>query len=123
MACWNFGGAGSPFALFYLYVATLAAYFASRRQTLFACASVTVAAGLPLLYDHQHTLTQRLFERLLVSTMATALALVLQHQRERVRRTTAQAHALALQNRPASPTGADSSSGRPPSWPGRGATS
>ncbi len=98
LACWNFGGAGSPFALFYLYVATLAAYFASRRQTLFACAAVAVAAGLPLIYDHDHTLTQRLFEWLLVSIMATALALVLQHQRERVRRATAQAHALALQD-------------------------
>ena len=98
LACWNFGGAGSPFALFYLYVATLAAYFASRRQTVFACGAVTVAAGLPLIYDHHHTLTQRVFEWVLVSTMATALALVLHHQRERVRRATAHAHALALQD-------------------------
>ena len=43
-----------------------------------------MAAGLPLVYDHDHTLTERVFEWVLVSTMATALALVLQHQRERV---------------------------------------
>jgi diguanylate cyclase (GGDEF)-like protein len=98
LACWNFGGAGSPFALFYLYVATIAAYFASRRQTIFACGAVAVFAGLPLIYDHDHTLTQRLFEWVLVTSMATALALVLQHQRERVRRATAHAHALALQD-------------------------
>jgi diguanylate cyclase (GGDEF)-like protein len=98
LACWNFGGAGSPFALFYLYVATLAAYFASRRQTIFACGAVAVGAGLPLIYDHHHTLTQRLFEWVLVTTMATALALVLQQQRERVRRATAHAHALAIQD-------------------------
>jgi diguanylate cyclase (GGDEF)-like protein len=98
LACWNFGGAGSPFALFYLYVATIAAYFASRRQTLFACGAVAVFAGLPLIYDHDHTLTTRLFEWFLVTSMATALALVLQHQRERVRRSTAHVHALALQD-------------------------
>ncbi len=98
LACWNFGGAGTPFALFYLYVATIAAYFASRRQTIFACGAVAVFAGLPLVYDHHHTLTQRLFEWVLVTSMATALALVLQHQRERVRRATAHAHALALQD-------------------------
>src|SRR4051812_11564362 len=98
LACWNFGGAGSPFALFYLYVATIAAYFASRRQTIFACGAVAVFAGLPLVYDHDHTLTQCLFEWALVSSMATALALVLHHQRERVRRAAAHAHVLALQD-------------------------
>jgi diguanylate cyclase (GGDEF)-like protein len=98
LACWNTGGVGSPFVLFYLYVATLAAYFASRRQTVFAAAVVWVCAGLPLVYDHDASVTDRLFEWVLVTTMATALALVLQHQRERVRRAADQAHALALQD-------------------------
>ncbi len=98
LACWNTGGEGSPFAVFYLYVATLAAYFASRRQTVFAAAVVVICASLPIFYDHHASLTDRVFEWVLVSVMATALALVLQHQRERVRRAADQAHALALQD-------------------------
>ncbi|MDX6670140.1 MAG: hypothetical protein QOI91_503 [Solirubrobacteraceae bacterium] len=98
LACWNTGGQGSPFALFYLYVATLAAYFASRRQTFFAAGVVIVCAGLPVFYDRGASLTDRIFEWVLVSTMATALALVLQHQRERVRRAADHAHTLALQD-------------------------
>jgi len=98
LACWNTGGEGSPFALFYLYVATLAAYFASRRQTVFAAGVVAVCASLPVFYDRGAPLTDRLFEWVLVTAMATALALVLQHQRERVRRAADQAHVLALQD-------------------------
>jgi diguanylate cyclase (GGDEF)-like protein len=98
LATWNTGGTGSPFALFYLYVATLAAYFASRRQTIFACFAVAVAAGLPVVYDTEAPLTNRIFDWVLITAMATALALVLQHQRERVRRAAAHAHALALQD-------------------------
>jgi GGDEF domain-containing protein len=98
LACWNTGGSGSPFALFFLYVATLAAYFASRRQTLFACGVVALCASLPVFYDHDASLTQRLFEWILVTAMSTALSLVLQHQREKVRRATVHAQALALQD-------------------------
>jgi diguanylate cyclase (GGDEF)-like protein len=98
LATWNTGGVGSPFVLFYLYVATLAAYFASRRQTFFAAGVVTVCAGLPVFYDQGASIIDRLFEWVLVSTMATALALVLQHQRERVRRAADHAHTLALQD-------------------------
>jgi diguanylate cyclase (GGDEF)-like protein len=98
LACWNTGGEGSPFAIFYLYIATLAAYFASRRQTLLAAGIVTACASLPVLYDRQASPTDRIFEWVLVSSMATALALVLQHQRERVRRATDHAHTLAVQD-------------------------
>jgi diguanylate cyclase (GGDEF)-like protein len=98
LACWNTGGAGSPFALFYLYLATMAAYFASRSQTLIAVGVVLAAAGLPVAYDHDVSLTDRLFEWVLVSAMSAALALVLQQQRERIRRAATDAQALALQD-------------------------
>jgi diguanylate cyclase (GGDEF)-like protein len=98
LACWNTGGARNPFALFYLYLAAMAAYFASRRQTTIAVGVVSVAAGLPLIYDHDVPLPDRLFEWVLVSSMSCVLALVLQQQRERIRRVADHAHALALQD-------------------------
>ncbi|TML27867.1 MAG: diguanylate cyclase [Actinobacteria bacterium] len=98
LACWNTGGTGSPFALFYLYLAAMAAYFATRRQTGIAVAVVAVSAGLPVAYDHHVPLIDRLFEWILVSVMSGTLAFVLQQQRERIRKAAEHATALALQD-------------------------
>jgi diguanylate cyclase (GGDEF)-like protein len=98
LTCWNTGGGDSPFAFFYLYLAAMGAYFATRRQTLFTAGAVSAAAYLPVLYDTNAGLVDLVFAWSLITAMSTALSLLLQYQQDRVRRAAEQAEALALED-------------------------
>jgi diguanylate cyclase (GGDEF)-like protein len=98
LACATSLGTESAYSAFYVFFAAMAGYFCTRAQALSVLALVFVAAALPILYDLDTPLIQRVEAWLLQALVSAVILVLLQHARARGRDATRRLRTLAMQD-------------------------
>jgi diguanylate cyclase (GGDEF)-like protein len=98
LACANAVGTESSYSAFYVFLAAMAGYFCTRTQAFGVLALIVVAAGLPIFYDLDTTLAQRIEAWGLKALVSAVILVLLQHARTRARDATSRLRTLAMQD-------------------------